>query len=115
MDQRFGSSNNALRSETVSGLHIKDEKVKIVYDLFKTFFVNEYNSQSEFRAYLRTPEDLLLFYERSTGALVGFIILKKSSYTIDNHFCRIVEAVCMHQPQHIVLITNQNFTGFFWA
>jgi hypothetical protein len=66
-----------LRYEIVSGLHLGDEAVKTVYDLFKTFFVNEYNSQAEFKAYLRSPQDLLLFYEKSSGALVGFIILRR--------------------------------------
>lgn len=89
-------------------MKINEETVKIVYDLFKTFFVNEYKSQAEFKAYLREPQDLLLFYEKTSGSLVGFIILRKASYDIDGYFFRIVEAVCKK-----VYFTENS--GFLWT
>lgn len=98
--------SNALTCTTLSGRNIDEETAKGVYELFKTFFVNEYNTLSEFKAYLRSPQDLLLFYEKSTGALIGFIILRKNSYNIDNYFFRIVEAVCILFYENKLCLTS---------
>lgn len=97
----LNSSNSKLNSgpppkliaKTISGYDISDKAAREVFDLFVTFFLNEYQSFEEFKAYLKeAPQDLLLFTDQK-GELVGFIILKRSSYNLEGHRFRVVEGV----------------------
>ena len=61
---------------------LSEKDAKELYELFASFFANEFADLNAFREFL-LPKEVLLFRRRNDNVLVGFIILQKKKKTLD--------------------------------
>eukprot|EP01124_Arcella_intermedia_P027009 TRINITY_DN51_c1_g1_i1.p1 TRINITY_DN51_c1_g1~~TRINITY_DN51_c1_g1_i1.p1 ORF type:complete len:716 (+),score=115.09 TRINITY_DN51_c1_g1_i1:70-2217(+) len=83
--------NVKIHSQVISGRQLSDEEIRSLYNLFITFFINEYKTFEIFKEYIRSGVTCLLFYTTHEKKLIGFIILNTHEYYLDKQFFRVVQ------------------------
>ena len=68
------------------------DEVEELWDLFSTFFVNEYQNIDVFIDYLQ-DKDVILIYENINHTLIGFIIIRFFGIEIQGRYLNIIEGV----------------------